>query len=268
MNFHRVFNIEQISRNGLCHFPRVATRFDRISSGQATRGGTLCREVKLYHGRRNRMGFRVTIHRNHTSKLLSDSRKEGVPVMNSRTSRRVLIVAVTLVSLFSFAGVLRAIEKTSSVEGIVTKIDRAAKTMAVKAADGTEHTMHLVARTVVHGGQETYKGAEGAARGIQEGSQVVVHYTKQGTDETAEEIDHIGKDGLKTSEGTITKFDRDARTMTIKTADGTEETYRLTEHASEDAGKDTDDAAKKSAHATVYYSEEAGHKVVHFFKTI
>lgn len=56
--------------------------------------------------------------------------------------------------------------------------------------------------------------------------------------------------------------------MTIKTADGTEQTYRLTERAAEDAGKDTDDAAKTSTHVTVYYSEEAGHKVAHFFKSI
>ena len=77
--------------------------------------------------------------------------------------------------------------------------------MVVKAADGTEHSIHLVARTAVHDGQDTYKGAEGAARGVQEGSEVVVHYTKQGTDETAEEIDHVGKGGLKTSEGTVTK---------------------------------------------------------------
>jgi hypothetical protein len=55
--------------------------------------------------------------------------------------------------------------------------------------------------------------------------------------------------------------------MTIKVADGTEETYRLTEHAAEDAGIETEDAAKKSAHAIVYYSEEVGRKVAHFFKT-
>src|SRR5487761_693409 len=158
--------------------------------------------------------------------------------MNSGTSRRVLTIAVAVISLFSIAGAVRAIEKTASVEGLVTKIDRAAKTVMVKAADGTEHTMHLVGRTVVHGGKETYKGAEGAARGLREGSQVVVHYTKQGTEETAEEIDHIGKDGLTMSEGTITKFDRGARTMTIKTADGTEQAYQLTEHATEEAGKD------------------------------
>ena len=111
--------------------------------------------------------------------------------MNSGTSRRVLTVAAVVISLLTFAGMLRAAEPTASVEGIVTKIDRTAKTVVVKAADGTEHTMHLVGRTVVHGGKETYKGAEEAARGLQEGSQVVVHYTKQGTDETAEEIDRI-----------------------------------------------------------------------------
>jgi len=187
--------------------------------------------------------------------------------MNSGTSRRVLTVAVVVISLFSFAGILGATEKTASVEGVVTKIDRTAKTVMVKASDGTEHTMHLVGRTVVHGGKEAYKGAEEAGRDLQEGSQVVVHYTKLGTDETAEEIDQIGKDGLKTSEGTITKFDRAARTMTIKIADETEETYRLTEHATEDAGRETEDTAKKSAHAIVYYSEEAGHKVAHYFKT-
>jgi hypothetical protein len=187
--------------------------------------------------------------------------------MNSRTSRRVLTVAVVFISLLSLAGILRAIEKTTSVEGVVTKIDRAAKTVVVKAADGTEHTMHLVGRTMVYGGNVTYKGAEEAARGLQEGSKVVVHYTKQGTDETAEEIDRIGTDGLKMSEGTITKFDRDARTMTIKIANGTEEIYQLTEHAIEAAGVETEDAAKTSAHAIVYYSEEAGQKVAHFFKT-
>lgn len=55
--------------------------------------------------------------------------------------------------------------------------------------------------------------------------------------------------------------------MTIKLVEGTEERYRLTEHAAEDAGIETKDAAKKSAHAIVFYSEEAGRKVAHFFKT-
>lgn len=185
--------------------------------------------------------------------------------MNVGIWRRIAIVAFGLIC---FVATAYAIEPTKASEGVITKIDRAAKTVVVKTADGTEHTMHLVARTVVHGGKETYKGADDAARGLQDGSHVVVHYTTRGADETAEEIDRVGKDGLSTSEGTITHFDRGAKTMTIKTADGTEQTYRLTERAAEDAGKDTDDAAKTSTHVTVYYSEEAGHKVAHFFKSI
>lgn len=156
----------------------------------------------------------------------------------------------------------------TAVEGRIEKVDRAAKTVLVKAADGSEHTFHLLNRTVVHGAHTTYRGADAAARDLHEGSEVVVHSTKKGAEESAEEIDHIGEDGLKASEGTITGFDRAAKTLTIKTADGTEEVYRLSDHAAQDAGRDTEDAAKKSAHATVYYSEEAGHKVAHFFKLL
>ena len=71
------------------------------------------------------------------------------------------MAAVAVISLFCFESTLKAIEKTTSVEGLVTKIDHAAKTVVVKGADGTEHTMHLVGRTVVQGGQEAYKGAAG-----------------------------------------------------------------------------------------------------------
>jgi len=187
--------------------------------------------------------------------------------MKSGTFRRNLALAVAIVSLFSFTCIAAAIEKTASVKGVVAKIDRDAKTLEVKTADGTEHTMHLVRRTVVQSERESAKRGNDAVRDLREGDEVVVHYVRQGTDNTAEEIDRIGRDGMKRSEGTITEFDRSARTMTIKVADGTEETYRLTEHAAEDAGIETEDAAKKSAHAIVYYSEEAGQKVAHFFKT-
>lgn len=170
--------------------------------------------------------------------------------------------------LLALAVRLEAIEPVSATEGTVEKVDRATKTVLVKTKDGTEHTFHLADRTVVHGARLTHRGADAAGSDLREGSEVVVHSTKKGSEETAEEIDHVGKDGLKTSEGTVTSFDRGAKKMTIKTADGTEETYRLSEHAAQDAGKDTQDAAKKSAHVTVYYSQEAGHKVAHFFKSL
>jgi hypothetical protein len=156
----------------------------------------------------------------------------------------------------------------SAVEGRVEKIDRTAKTILVKAADGTEHTFHFVGRTAVHGTEMAGIAAKDSFHGLMEGSDVVVHYTAKGSVETAEEVDHMGKDGLKASDGTITAFDRAAKTMTIKTADGTEEAFRLSSHAAQDAGRDTEDATKKSAKVTVYYTEEAGHNVAHFFKSL
>ena len=153
----------------------------------------------------------------------------------------------------------------TAVEGKVEKIDRTAKTIVVKAADGTEHTFHFVGRTAVHGAEMAGAAAKESFHGLREGSDVVVHYTAKGSEETAEEIDHIGEGGLKTTEGTVTHLDRGAKTVTIKTADGTEQAFRLTDHAAEDAGKDISEGAEKSAKVTVYYTEQAGHKVAHFF---
>ena len=160
-----------------------------------------------------------------------------------------------------------AIERRHGIlVGVVLKTDDAAKTVVVKLADGTEHTFHFVKATTVHGAQETAAGAKDAFHGLKEGSEVAVHYTAKGTVETAEEVDHIGKDGLKVTEATVTHVDRGAKTIAVKTADGTEEVYRMTDSAARDAGKGIGTGAEKSAKVTVYYTEEAGHKVAHFFK--
>jgi len=107
--------------------------------------------------------------------------------------------------------------------------------------------------------------AKDSFHGLKEGSDVVVHYTAKGSEETAEEVDHVGEGGLKTTQGTITHLDRGAKTVSIKTADGSEQAFRLTDHAAADAGKDVSEGTEKSAKVTVYYTEQAGHKVAHFF---
>jgi hypothetical protein len=150
--------------------------------------------------------------------------------------------------------------------GEVLKLDAAARTVVVKLDDGTEHTLHIVKRTTVHGAQDTAAGAKDAFHGLKEGSEVAVHYTAKGTEETADEIDNVGKDGLKATEATVAHIDRGTKTLVVRTADGAEDTYRLTDSATKDAGKDIAAGAEKPAKVTVYYTEEAGHKVAHFFK--
>ena len=155
-----------------------------------------------------------------------------------------------------------------AVKGTVEKVDSTAKTIVVKAADGTEHTFHFAVRTAVHGGERAGAATKESFHGLKEGSEVIVHYTAKGTEETAEEVDHIGEGGLKATEGTVTHLDRATKTVTVKTADGTEEAFRLTDHAAEDAGRDVSEGAEKSGKVTVYYTEHAGHKVAHYFSRV
>ena len=152
------------------------------------------------------------------------------------------------------------------VVGEILKLDAAAKTVVVKAADGTSHTFHFLEQTTVLAGREVTAGSKDAFRGLKEGSEVAVHYTVKGTEETAREIDRIGKDGLKAADVTVVHLDRGAKTLAVKTAEGTEETFRLTGTAAADAGEDIGKGTEKSVKATVYYTDEAGHKVAHFFK--
>jgi hypothetical protein len=176
-------------------------------------------------------------------------------------------ISVTIMSLALCWPALAAEEQHGIVTGVVSKVDAGAKTVAVKTADGTEHTFHFVKRTTVHGAEDTAKGTADAFGGLKEGSQVAVHYTAKGGEETGEEFDRLGKDGLKSTDVTVTHIDRGAKTLAVKTTDGTAETLRLTGSAAKDAGKDIAEGTEKSAKVTVYYTEEGGRKIVHFFKS-
>ena len=150
----------------------------------------------------------------------------------------------------------------TAVVATVKAVDKGTKTVVVKTADGAEHSFHFVGRTVAHGAEATAKGSKDAFQGMNEGDDVIVHYTVKGADKTAEEVDHIGKDGLKMSVVVVKSVDHGAKTVTVKTAEGGEETYHLTVRAAKETGKGLDKAGK----VTVYYSEDAGKRVAHYFK--
>jgi flagellar hook-associated protein FlgK len=178
--------------------------------------------------------------------------------------------SVTLAVALAFLGLPAAYAQdvAHAVEGTVKTVDAATRIIVVKTADGTDHAFHFTGHTAVHGAEATATGAKDTFHGLKDGSEVVVHYTTNGTERTAAEVDRVDKDGLKASEGTLKSIDRGARTMTIKTKDGTEQTYRLTKNAAVDAGKDMGKGADRTERVTVYYSDEAGHKVAHFFKRV
>jgi len=164
--------------------------------------------------------------------------------------------------LFAFA----AEDAVTAVHGTVTKIDKDAKTVTIKTADGAERAFHWSKETSVHGAKSASAAGKESWHGVKEGSEVVAHYTKRGTEDTALEIDKVGDQGLKKTEGTVKEIDRGGKKLVIKTTDGAEHTFKLTGHAAEDAGKDVTAATEKGAKVAVYSTKSAGKAVAHFFE--
>ena len=170
--------------------------------------------------------------------------------------RKVSSLAVCMV-LLPF--ICMADDAATVVHGTVTKVDSATKTVVVKSADGTEHAIKVT-------GDTTYKGTKEGFDGLKKGTEVVARTTGKGAEETGVDIGKVGKDSLKVTKGTITKIDEGTKTVVVKTADGTEKTFEYTGNASKDVGEDVGKGTEKSAKVTVYYTDEAGKKVVHFFR--
>lgn len=193
--------------------------------------------------------------------------------MHSKLLSRMFV----LIAVLSFcAAGLRAQHVVHAVTGAVTKVDATAKTIAVKTADGSEEVFKYTEKTSVRGaksaGDATKTAAVDTYMAGKEGTQVVVRYVGKGADKTAIGVKDFGKDTLKVSKGTVTKVDHAAHTVGIKTEDGTEATYRVSKDAAVDTEHGVVEGAKYSAkegdHIVVHYSEEAGHKVVHFLKHV
>jgi hypothetical protein len=188
--------------------------------------------------------------------------------MRSYCSLSVIAVGLLLVATAVGAGQqpppIHGVTGTIALEGTVTKTSAAAHTIVVKTVDGIDHLIHLTDRTAVHGGSAA---GDHALRGLEEGSTVVVHYTTEADNKTADEVDRIAEDGLNVIEGVITKVDRRARTISIQLADGSRQTLRLTERAASDVGKDLDGATDSTA-AVIYFNDEAGRRVAHYFKRL
>jgi VCBS repeat-containing protein len=84
-----------------------------------------------------------------------------------------------------------------AVTGVVKSVDKTTKTMVVKTADGTEHTIKYTDDTTVKGAKDTGKGMEKASVDTylagKEGTKVTVKYTEKGGEKTAVGIKDASK---------------------------------------------------------------------------
>jgi uncharacterized RmlC-like cupin family protein len=170
-----------------------------------------------------------------------------------------LALLVAALAIFSSGAV------ADVLQGTVEKIDVTTRSIVVRAQDGTEHTFHVVKDTLFQGSQNAEDKSGDAFHGLKEGAQVGVHYSSEQGQETAQEIDRLGNQGLKASQGELVKIDATAKTVTIRAQDGSVHIYQMSSNAAQEFGKNVSETAQKSGKVTVYYTEQAGHRVAQLF---
>lgn len=177
--------------------------------------------------------------------------------------RSILILAC--LTLFTFS-MFAADDVASAVAGTVRKVDSASKTFVLETDKGAKLTFHYTDDVTVHGAKDVAKTPDETFEGLKDGSRVAVHYTGKGAEKSAHEVDVIGDGGLKAAKGTVTGIDRGSKFLAIETADGSKETFELSDRAAADSGKGIAKGTVKTAKVTVYYTEDAGKKIAHFFE--
>ena len=148
---------------------------------------------------------------------------------------------------------IHGVNGTTATEATIKSEHKAANKIVVATEDGAEHVYDAAKGLVVHGGKD-------ALADLRPGTTVIIHYT---AGNTVEEIDRVGPGGLSTTEGIATKIDRGKKEITVRYDNGKTEKLRLTDRAAADAGKNV----AEDTRIVVYYSEDAGERVTHYFKS-
>jgi hypothetical protein len=146
---------------------------------------------------------------------------------------------------------IHGVTGTIATEATIKSEKRAANKIIVETEDGVDHVYDAAKGLVVHGGKDPLWD-------LKPGTTVIIHYT---TDGTAQEVDRIGSDGLNSTEAVATKIDRGKKEITVRYDNGKTEKLKLTDRAATDAGKNIGENER----IVLYYSDEAGGKVTHYF---
>ena len=119
-------------------------------------------------------------------------------------SKRVTLLAVLFVLAAGIASQSAAADDdlVHVFSGVVKSVDKTTKTVVVKSADDTEHTIKYTDKTTVEAAKDTGKGVEKGSVDTflagKEGTKVTVKYTEKGGEKTAVGIKDASKATAKT----------------------------------------------------------------------
>jgi hypothetical protein len=118
-------------------------------------------------------------------------------LIHSNRLRTLFAAVVALIITVGLSNALAQDDLFHIVKGVVTSIDKDTKTMVVKTADGTEHTVKYTDSTVVKGSKDVANGTETASvdsyLAAKTGTQVTVRYAEKGGEKTAVGIKDASK---------------------------------------------------------------------------
>jgi len=187
--------------------------------------------------------------------------------MRSRVNQGLLRAVFAVIAACFVVTLARAQNPAYVFTGTVEKVDAAAKTIAVKTADGTVETVKFTEDTTVHGLADAAKAADLVGK---EGGHVVVHATREGAVTTAHSVDWFGEKTMYAAEDAKEDAGNGSKSVAAKTVDGTKGAVVAAGHATANTGKAvghyTVVGAEKGGQATVHYTAAAGKKIVGIFK--
>jgi hypothetical protein len=153
---------------------------------------------------------------------------------------------------------IHGVTGTIATEESIKDTQEAGNTILSRTAGGIGRLFHLKGRNTA---ASEDAAADETLRGLKKGTSVLVHYPAEGENLTAQEIDRLGDEDLKQVEAVVTGVNREERTISIKLADGTRQTLRFSDRTATDAG----DA---SAKVILFYKDDTGQRVAHYFKRL
>ena len=147
---------------------------------------------------------------------------------------------------------------TVAVEGTIDAVSPQGQSLSVTTTDGTTQFFRLLEKIFV----PSKAGTDDELSGLRRGMKVAVHYSGTGQSATAQEIDRLDGDGLLETEGRVISIDREHGEIKVRLDNNRTETLKLSNRVSRSVGKNT----KPNARVIVYYTDNKGVKVVHYFK--
>jgi hypothetical protein len=154
-------------------------------------------------------------------------------------------------------------ESAPPVRGVVALADtmktfyRTLNVGLVAARDGIVHAYRFTADLTAHGGRNPGQEAAAALGDLREGAMVV--------------IQSVNDEDRMETEGRVAHVDRGRKQITVKYDDGTVDVLQLAERAAAATWPEEEQAIAAQAagaEAAVYYNDEDGRRVVHFFRWV